>query len=310
MRSPSYIQWGRNAPRAAVQPHASSVNPAFPVFGNPTTQSVRDNFQHIVDDYGSLSGRLDVLEAGGGGGGGGGLTAPTGPMVGSNGTALGSVVAGSGHLTLSGSFPNMTLMLANVGTAGTYTTPDSITTDAFGRVTSVTAGTGGTGAGLPTTGGTLGTNASPQPPTAATLLQLAGPDTGNVNTALAIDAVGVPLISLRKMLGSMAAPTFPGNGHQLGIIEIIGWTGSGFGSGFQLQAGTGQAWTATNQGTTLSFLLTPNNSTTRQRVMFVGNQGGVVIGNPAGGDMGFGTLNVGSDIFVNGMPLDDYIATL
>jgi len=35
--------------------------------------------------------------------------------------------------------------LASIGTAGTYTTPASITTDSFGRVTSVTSGTGVSG---------------------------------------------------------------------------------------------------------------------------------------------------------------------
>lgn len=46
----------------------------------------------------------------------------------------------AGELTTTGGL-TPTLGLANAGTAGTYASPSSVTTDAFGRVTAITAGT-------------------------------------------------------------------------------------------------------------------------------------------------------------------------
>ena len=56
-----------------------------------------------------------------------------------------SITVDAGELTNSGTASNPVLGLANAGTAGTYANPSSITTDAFGRVTAVVAGSGATG---------------------------------------------------------------------------------------------------------------------------------------------------------------------
>jgi hypothetical protein len=333
-------------PRPLLAPRASGIDAQFPVFGTPTTLSVRNNFAFTIQRFQAVENRVSTLESSGGGGGngGGGLAAPAGPLVSSNGTLLGNITLGT-NLTFSGSFPNQVLnaaggsaanptatingpavngaaatfmrsdaapALGTVGVADTYAFPESLTTDAYGRVTAVVAGTGGGGGGgLPLTGGVLGTNANPQTTTASTILQLTGADSGGgINTTLAIDAVGVPVISLRKMLGSMETPNLPGNGNQLGAIEILGWSGTGFGGGAQIQAVTAQAWSTANNGTTLQFMVCPNNSNTRVRAMWIGNAGGLLIGSPNGGDMGPGTLNVQADIYVNGVPLNEYVASL
>jgi len=59
-----------------------------------------------------------------------------------NGTPGGvaSLTVDAGELTNTGTATNPVIGLANAGTAGTYGYPSSMTTDAFGRVTAVTAG--------------------------------------------------------------------------------------------------------------------------------------------------------------------------
>ena len=72
----------------------------------------------------------------------------------SNGTApVTAVNADAGELTSTGG-TTPTLGLANAGTAGTYAYPSSMTTDAFGRVTAVTAGAAPVASGW-TDGGTV-----------------------------------------------------------------------------------------------------------------------------------------------------------
>lgn len=71
-----------------------------------------------------------------------------------NGTApVTAVNVDAGELTTTGGL-TPTLGLANAGTAGTYAYPASLTTDAFGRVTAVTAGTAPVASGW-TDGGTV-----------------------------------------------------------------------------------------------------------------------------------------------------------
>jgi hypothetical protein len=42
-------------------PYASQINPAYPIYGTPTTQSVRDNFGHARDEINALQmGKLDL----------------------------------------------------------------------------------------------------------------------------------------------------------------------------------------------------------------------------------------------------------
>jgi hypothetical protein len=72
----------------------------------------------------------------------------------SNGTApVTSISVDAGELTTTGGL-TPTLGLANAGTAGTYAYPSSLTTDAFGRVTAVTAGVAPVASGW-TDGGTV-----------------------------------------------------------------------------------------------------------------------------------------------------------
>lgn len=48
-------------PVPSNQPYASAIDPQFPVYGNPTTQSVRDNFQAAKDEIEALQlGKLDL----------------------------------------------------------------------------------------------------------------------------------------------------------------------------------------------------------------------------------------------------------
>jgi len=58
----------------------SAIDPTTPVYGNPTTESVRDNFaaakaeiEDLQDVDVDLDARVTALEGGGGGGGGGGM---------------------------------------------------------------------------------------------------------------------------------------------------------------------------------------------------------------------------------------------
>ena len=56
-----------------------------------------------------------------------------------------SILGGTGLSTVTSSVDTVTINHANYGTAGTYAFPSSITTNAQGHITSITAGTGGSG---------------------------------------------------------------------------------------------------------------------------------------------------------------------
>jgi hypothetical protein len=87
---------GRNLPE---------INPDWPIFGEPTTQSVRDNFAAIKNLYDIMMDVIDGLETSE-------LVAPDGPLVSSQpGSLLGSITLGP-NLSLTGSFPAQTLNVA------------------------------------------------------------------------------------------------------------------------------------------------------------------------------------------------------
>jgi len=53
-------QWPSNAPRSVV---GSEIDPQFPVFGNPLTSTVRENFQFAKDEIEELQRRVMDLES-------------------------------------------------------------------------------------------------------------------------------------------------------------------------------------------------------------------------------------------------------
>jgi len=102
-----------------------------------------------------------------------------------NGTApVTAVNVDAGELTTTGGL-TPTLGLANAGTAGTYAYPTSVTTDAFGRVTAVTAGT------APLAPSIVTTAASPYVVGVSTTTVFANPGGAQTVQLPAANAVGV-----------------------------------------------------------------------------------------------------------------------
>ena len=78
---------------------------------------------------------------------------PTSPYGGGGGGSVTSVTGTAGRVTSTGGATPQ-IDLATAGTAGTYASPSSVTTDAYGRVTAITAGSAPTASGW-TDGGTV-----------------------------------------------------------------------------------------------------------------------------------------------------------
>ena len=98
---------------------------------------------------------------------------------------LTSVAVDAGELTNTGTATAPVLGLAAAGTAGTYASPSSVTTDAFGRVTSVTAGT------APLVPAVATTSASPYVVGTSTTTVFADPLAAQTIHIPAANAVGV-----------------------------------------------------------------------------------------------------------------------
>jgi hypothetical protein len=100
--------------------------------------------------------------------------------------------------------------------------------------------------------------------------------------------------------GASGSPAAVGTATQLSFYEFQGYNGTAYASGATIQAVTAQAWTASAQGTQLEILTCATGANALIRRMWIGPSGGIVIGNPAGGDMGPGTINVAGNLYING----------
>lgn len=89
--------------------------------------------------------------------------------------------------------------------------------------------------------------------------------------------------------GTEASPTNVKNSMSLGSLSFRGYDGTGFtGSKAYISASASQDWTATANGTSMTFQTTENNTTTGQTRIFIANNGNV----------GIGTFSTGSRLVV------------
>lgn len=184
---------------------------------------------------------------------------------------------------------------------------------------SISGGPGGNY--LPLTGGDLtgqlriNPSGQPSPATnvAAQILQLAG--TGD--TAAVIDsagATGVPRVTIRRAMGALNSLAPLGTEQQLGFVEFRGWTGDQWYGGGNIQMISAAAWNTGSAPARMEFQTTPAGSVLPTLRMWLGALGGLVVGFPAGGDRGAGSVaaesmycignfNTGGTIFIQGLPV-------
>jgi hypothetical protein len=228
----------------------------------------------------------------------------------------------AGHLTLTdaGANGNATLALASTGTAGTYAYPTSITTDALGRVTSITAGVAASGdiegvtagAGL-TGGGTTGTVTLDVVAGNATIVVNANDIVAGVmQTAnLADDSVTVAKIQdiaaasiLANVTGSSASPAvLTATGDQV-LRSSSGTLGFGGINGAHIN--TNQVtYNKLQQGGALSVLGVAGNATANLADITAATDAHVL--RRSGTSIGFGTLAAGA---FAGTQTDGFVLTL
>jgi hypothetical protein len=156
----------------------------------------------------------------------------------SNGAApVTAVNVDAGELTSTGGL-TPTLGLANAGTAGTYASPSSVTTDAFGRVTSVTAGT------APLVPAVATTSASPYVVGTSTTTVFAAPAAAQTIQLPAANAAGVVpgrSYTVKRANTSANVVTVTSAG---GTIDLVA-----AGTGIALAAGTLDSITVQSDGT-------------------------------------------------------------
>jgi hypothetical protein len=217
-------------------------------------------------------------------------TAPVVPPTAANPTAQvsGTVVNGSAASFMrSDAAPP----LAAIVTAGSVTN-GNFSFDQFGRITLATSGTPGAGATSPlaTNTGPLFVNTNNAPtipaPGIGVVLHLTAEDVGvAASTAMVIDAVGQPIIRMRKAMGSVAASMspgggFPANNAAMGMIEIQGHinTPGGFGSVVQLRAQATETWSASGRGTSLQFWTCRNQALAPSTALTISGSGAILVG--------------------------------
>jgi hypothetical protein len=133
--------------------------------------------------------------------------------------------------------------------------------------------------------------------------------TANANSTVAryqLDSFGNPAhFSAVRYDGTAAAPTTIQSADVVGSFNGWGYDGTGLGAGGSYQIAATQAWTATAHGANASIWTTPNGTTTPAQQVIVGNDGGVTLGSPTGGDKGAGTLNAAGSVWSNGTQLQN-----
>lgn len=151
--------------------------------------------------------------------------------------------------------------------------------------------------GLSTSGGTLANSSGP---TIMTLDNAPG--------------TNVPQMQFRSSSNTLAAPTATVSNTQLGMIQWLGHDGSAYGGGanIQAQSAAGVTWTPSNRPARLIFQTTRTGNGLPSQAMYIGLNGGLVVGSPSGGDCGPGTINAQSlytdgTLYIQGMSLEDYI---
>ena len=106
--------------------------------------------------------------------------------------------------------------------------------------------------------------------------------------------------TFRRADGIAAAPTAVQSGETLGFYGVRGYGATAYSSSDtgSFLARAAQNWTDSAQGTVAVLRATPNGSTTIADTLAC--QVGCIIGAPTGGDKGAGTLNLASNVYVNG----------
>jgi hypothetical protein len=112
-------------------------------------------------------------------------------------TGIVALTQGNG-VTISGTNANKTIALPTVGTANTYAYPQSLTTDAYGRLTSVTAGSAPTGI--------VAVNGTGNRITASTVSGTTTLDLGSIRTAATLRPASITVDVYGRVSASIAAP--------------------------------------------------------------------------------------------------------
>lgn len=131
----------------------------------------------------------------------------------------------------------------------------------------------------------------------------------NANSIIAryqLDAFGNSAhFSAVRYDGTAASPTTIQSADVLGSYNAWGYDGTAVGAGGSYQVAATQAWTPSAHGANASIWTTPNGTITPIQQVIVGNDGGVTLGSPSGGDKGANTLNSQGTIWSNGVQLQN-----
>jgi hypothetical protein len=153
---------------------------------------------------------------------------------------------------------------------------------------------------------TINTNAAAgQPPIAgvANQLRIIGADA--TYPTFSIDSFGTGnygLAVFRQARGTGAAPLATGYGDSLLGIQAQGWTGGAYSGSAAIFVTALGNWDAQHQNVEIDFytVTTPGNGVSVGNTKRVGIGAGVMIGAPAGGDLGPGTINAAGNIVSGG----------
>lgn len=104
--------------------------------------------------------------------------------------------------------------------------------------------------------------------------------------------------------GAEAAPTAVLNGDVISHLWSMGWNGSAYAAGGLIRVVAAQNWTATANGCRLELWAAANDQMYGLKAYL---QDGVVVGNPAGGDLGYGRINA-TEYYRNGVSLTTLLA--